>query len=252
MGAAACWCRTCDEARRNEMAAAGASPSELIALGSRFIVCPDCGNKRCPKATNHALACTNSNESGQKGSEWEHIKPAAFVLQPERLAAIARCQQGAVEYTKDEVGKQSEAKQYAEDIGELLAHIAALTTYTKQAEGRVREMQEKHREEVLGILRDMRLPLLPTEIQVEYAGPMTSPLHAGQNIERRAINTYCRAKAYEYSSEGIGPDPTEAGQWDTLPKNAPLPAPAAGEDRKEGASKFFLNGDPAVNPFGPR
>ena len=31
-------------------------------------LCPDCGNKRCPKATNHELSCTNSNEPGQDGS----------------------------------------------------------------------------------------------------------------------------------------------------------------------------------------
>lgn len=37
---------------------------------STFIVCPACGNKRCPKATDHNLACTNSNEPGQKGSRY--------------------------------------------------------------------------------------------------------------------------------------------------------------------------------------
>jgi hypothetical protein len=31
-------------------------------------LCPDCGNKRCPKATNHTNACTNSNDSNQEGS----------------------------------------------------------------------------------------------------------------------------------------------------------------------------------------
>ena len=41
----------------------------------RFIVCPDCGNKRCPKATHHDNACTNSNAPGQPGSSWEHVKP---------------------------------------------------------------------------------------------------------------------------------------------------------------------------------
>jgi hypothetical protein len=33
-----------------------------------MIVCPTCGNKRCPKASNHTLACTNSNTPGQRGS----------------------------------------------------------------------------------------------------------------------------------------------------------------------------------------
>lgn len=34
----------------------------------RMILCPECGNKRCPKATHHDLPCTNSNEPGQPGS----------------------------------------------------------------------------------------------------------------------------------------------------------------------------------------
>ena len=38
---------------------------------SRMIVCPTCGNKRCPKATDHHNECTNSNEPGQKGSRYE-------------------------------------------------------------------------------------------------------------------------------------------------------------------------------------
>ena len=37
---------------------------------STFIVCPECGNKRCPKSTDHNLACTNSNKPGQKGSRY--------------------------------------------------------------------------------------------------------------------------------------------------------------------------------------
>lgn len=38
---------------------------------TRMILCPDCGNKRCPRATNHNLECTNSNEPGQPGSRYE-------------------------------------------------------------------------------------------------------------------------------------------------------------------------------------
>ena len=34
----------------------------------RFIACPECGNKRCPKATHHRNACTKSNAPGQPGS----------------------------------------------------------------------------------------------------------------------------------------------------------------------------------------
>lgn len=37
-------------------------------LKRTFIVCADCGNKRCPKASAHWQACTRSNEPGQAGS----------------------------------------------------------------------------------------------------------------------------------------------------------------------------------------
>lgn len=37
---------------------------------SRMYVCPTCGNKRCPKATDHLLLCTGSNEQGQPGSRY--------------------------------------------------------------------------------------------------------------------------------------------------------------------------------------
>lgn len=48
-----CWCHKCN-------------PQGGFA--ARMILCPDCGNKRCPKASDHELACTNSNEPGQLGS----------------------------------------------------------------------------------------------------------------------------------------------------------------------------------------
>lgn len=33
-----------------------------------MILCPKCGNKRCPHASDHRLECTRSNEPGQEGS----------------------------------------------------------------------------------------------------------------------------------------------------------------------------------------
>ena len=35
---------------------------------TQMILCPKCGNKRCPHASDHKLPCTNSNEPGQEGS----------------------------------------------------------------------------------------------------------------------------------------------------------------------------------------
>jgi len=42
-----------------------------------YVVCPTCGNKRCPKASDHELACTGSNEPGQPGSVCGTIEPPA-------------------------------------------------------------------------------------------------------------------------------------------------------------------------------
>lgn len=61
----ACWCSNCEDA-----ALAGLPPTVQL-LRRRFIVCPTCGNKRCPRATDHALACTDSNEPGQPGSRYQ-------------------------------------------------------------------------------------------------------------------------------------------------------------------------------------
>ena len=57
-----CWCFDCDAIRRRD--------GVIGVLDVRMNLCPDCGNKRCPKATNHDNSCTNSNESGQDGSRY--------------------------------------------------------------------------------------------------------------------------------------------------------------------------------------
>ncbi|WP_435929212.1 hypothetical protein [Dryocola sp. BD613] len=41
-----CWCHNCRPVTMKDM---------------RFVVCPDCGNKRCPKANVHKNAYTGSN-----------------------------------------------------------------------------------------------------------------------------------------------------------------------------------------------
>ena len=35
---------------------------------TKMILCSQCGNKRCPKASDHRLSCTGSNEPDQPGS----------------------------------------------------------------------------------------------------------------------------------------------------------------------------------------
>ena len=41
-----------------------------ISFQSVMQSCPLCGNKRCPKGTDHDLCCTGSNEPGQTGSSY--------------------------------------------------------------------------------------------------------------------------------------------------------------------------------------
>ncbi len=48
-----CYCYTCNKGNISQM-----------------ILCPICGNKRCPHATDHNLTCTNSNKPGQPGSRY--------------------------------------------------------------------------------------------------------------------------------------------------------------------------------------
>lgn len=41
------------------------------ALRERMYLCGQCGGKMCPRATDCRLACTGSNEPGQRGSAYE-------------------------------------------------------------------------------------------------------------------------------------------------------------------------------------
>lgn len=47
----------------------------------RMIVCSTCGNKRCPHATDHRHVCTNSNDPGQPGSSYAHVRPLATIAE---------------------------------------------------------------------------------------------------------------------------------------------------------------------------
>lgn len=48
-----CWCSTCRPISWTD-------PTSM-----RMILCPECGNKRCPKALHHDCFCTDSNEPNQ-------------------------------------------------------------------------------------------------------------------------------------------------------------------------------------------
>jgi len=58
----ACWCAIC---------------RPVTLLDSRMVLCPTCGNKRCPRANDHRHDCSGSNEPGQSGSAY----PAAATNQ---------------------------------------------------------------------------------------------------------------------------------------------------------------------------
>ena len=58
-----CWCRQCRP--------------DVVTM----ILCPTCGNKRCPHANDHRNACTGSNEPGQPGSAYP---------QPEKFRTSAK------------------------------------------------------------------------------------------------------------------------------------------------------------------
>lgn len=53
-------CALCEDAARER--------GDMPWWARDFIVCPTCGNKRCPKATWHDNPCSGSNEPGQVGS----------------------------------------------------------------------------------------------------------------------------------------------------------------------------------------
>lgn len=51
----ACWCATCRPVTMQD---------------SRMVLCPTCGNKRCPRAYHHDHDCSGSNLPGQPGSAY--------------------------------------------------------------------------------------------------------------------------------------------------------------------------------------
>jgi hypothetical protein len=57
-----CYCYNCNKDKKTK--------SGFLWTMSWMILCPTCGNKRCPHATDHSLACTDSNEPGQEGSRY--------------------------------------------------------------------------------------------------------------------------------------------------------------------------------------
>lgn len=63
------YCHACLAKYAEGIEALGASFADVLNVRSgSFVICPECGNKRCPKATWHGHVCTDSNAPGQAGS----------------------------------------------------------------------------------------------------------------------------------------------------------------------------------------
>lgn len=58
----ACSCDKCQRARLVDTE---------FPFNTYLALCPECGNKRCPRAADHDNTCTHSNAPGQKGSLYE-------------------------------------------------------------------------------------------------------------------------------------------------------------------------------------
>ena len=58
-------------------------------------LCPNCGNKRCPKATDHRNECSGSNDAGQIGSIYGEKCKHTVVIREEHLTG-----EGAMEYVE--------------------------------------------------------------------------------------------------------------------------------------------------------
>lgn len=68
-----CGCRYCENEWHRTMDELDPD-GWMSRIGGNFIVCKDCGCKRCPRASYHGHECTRSNDSGQAGSVYGDFK----------------------------------------------------------------------------------------------------------------------------------------------------------------------------------
>lgn len=60
-----------------------------VLLARTMLLCLDCGNKRCPKASDHRNRCTRSNAVGQPGSRYS-IDPELSPIERQRAKETGR------------------------------------------------------------------------------------------------------------------------------------------------------------------
>jgi NADH pyrophosphatase NudC (nudix superfamily) len=71
-------------------------------LLDRMILCSECGNKRCPKATNHELQCTNSNAPNQAGSIY-NTPPQRTEQEPVAWVCCGSGEKHDIDFYEDDV-----------------------------------------------------------------------------------------------------------------------------------------------------
>ena len=96
----------------------------------RMILCPDCGNKRCPKASNHRYQCTESNEPNQRGSIYTHPVKEHFEDEPqaEELHEIMQSNTHPVEEQDESFDRTA-----SHMAGEYVSYKPELTDEVKDA-----------------------------------------------------------------------------------------------------------------------
>jgi len=115
-----CGCARCRQAR----------PTRVGEFAT-MILCPKCGNKRCPKATAHWMGCTGSNEPGQPGSDYgpEYYRAAHLLTEPPTDDATpppAPSDPGIVNFNRskvDNVAEPGEGDEWARSLADKLAAI---------------------------------------------------------------------------------------------------------------------------------
>lgn len=97
----ACWCFRCLDAPEHGLN----NPT-----CNTMILCPACGNKRCPRASDHRFACTGSNEPGQFGSKYRPIDAPPFPANP--LHSLDRLRNWAFSADPNEHGELGIERDY--------------------------------------------------------------------------------------------------------------------------------------------
>jgi hypothetical protein len=121
-----CPCSKCIDAR-----------GVMSIFNSWMVLCPTCGNKRCPHATDHDLACTNSNEPGQPGSSYGTPIAPADEQKRGDLAGLKRLHLWS---TSNDGHYQTEWYYRAADVQALLAAPTEQNPLVLRLKGRMIEV----------------------------------------------------------------------------------------------------------------